>query len=82
MKFEPNKIYRGVGPVGNSVIEVVSRTAKFLTIKTNFGINRVKITTEINGLETARFKCWGFDAADEYSKEQRSDDAYSAAYYS
>jgi hypothetical protein len=82
MKFEINKVYKGIGPVGNCEIEVVSRTAKMITIKTTFGINKLRIKTADNGLEYSLFKCWGFDAGSEYSIEDMTQDAYDTAYCS
>ncbi len=82
MKFKINNHYRGLSAIGTCDIEVISRTAKFLTIKTCFGINRVKIKTASNGTEYSLFKSWGFDATDVYTHEQAREDAYDAAYCS
>lgn len=63
-KFEANKSY------GNDLtIEVISRTEKMMTIKTNsWGVQRIKINHDNCG-EKIYFKCWVISAFENFDFE-------------
>lgn len=74
--FEPGRKY------GNEfTIEVIKRTAKFLTIKTVFGTNRVKIRDCYQNAESISFKAWLIDATEAYNEEEAVRLSYERAYY-
>ena len=65
-QFEVKKSY------GNDLtIEVIKRSPKFLTIKTVFGENRVKIKDYCQGEgEYISFKCWMITSFEDFNREE------------
>ena len=74
--FTPGNFY------GNDLtIEVVKRTAKTVTIKTQaWGEQRVKVRAYGDNNEAIFFKAWMILATDEFNKEEAAQNAYERAY--
>lgn len=62
------------------VAEVVKRTAKFVTIKSSFGVNRVKISDCNQKAEAILFKAWLIYATDVFNAEKYSRNSHYNAY--
>jgi len=74
--FKTGEIY------GNDLtIEIIKRTEKTVTIKTNaWGISRVKIREFHNGIESIYFKAWIIDATEKYDFEEAKKISFEKAY--
>lgn len=67
---------------GNDLtIEVISRTDKMITIKTNsWGVKRVKLNSDNSG-EKIYFKCWVISAWEAFDFETARQNSHERAYY-
>jgi hypothetical protein len=75
--FETSQSY------GNDLtIKVIKRTSKTITIDTSFGIQRIKVRGQENGLEYISFKCWLIYASDNFDMNEAVKIANEKAYYS
>ena len=76
-KFQTSKSY------GNDLtIEILSRTEKTVTIKTQgWGINRVKVRDYGNGVEAIMFKSWYILSTEDFNKKEAIEIANYNAYY-
>lgn len=75
--FETGKFY------GNDLtIEIISRTEKTVTIKTNaWGVKRVKIRDFYNGTESISFKAWIVCATENFDAEEATKISMYKAYH-
>lgn len=76
MKFKVGKKY------GNDLtIEVLKRTEKTITIKSSFGVNRIKVRDYGNGIEAIMFKAWYILATEEFDFEKAKEISMYNSYY-
>ena len=74
LKFEIGQKY------GNDLItEVISRSEKFITIKSVFGVNWVKINHDYIG-EIVYFKCWSISSNELFDADTAREISYYNAY--
>jgi hypothetical protein len=72
--FEIGKSY------GNDLtITVLAKSAKFVTFKSVFGINKAKINTD-NWGEKVYFKCWTVEASELFNEDKAREISYYNAY--
>jgi hypothetical protein len=75
-KFQTSKLY------GNDLtIEILSRTAKTVTIKSSFGEQRVKVREYTKGVEAVMFKSWYILSTEDFNKKEAIEIANYNAYY-
>jgi hypothetical protein len=75
LTFEAGKEY------GNDLtITVLSRSQKTITIKTSFGVQRIKVRISGN-VEQILFKCWLIDASEKFDEKIALENAMYRAYY-
>ena len=75
--FETSQSY------GNDLtIKVIKRTSKTITIDTSFGIQKIKVRGQENGLEYISFKCWLIYSSDNFDMNEAVRIANEKAYYS
>jgi hypothetical protein len=75
LTFEAGKEY------GNDLtITVLSRSQKTITIKTSFGIQRIKVRISGN-VEQILFKCWLINATEIFDEKIALENAMYRAYY-
>jgi hypothetical protein len=76
-----NSTFKAGQKYGNyCTIEVISRTAKTITINSNFGTQRIKVRNH-GSTEVIYFKCWTIEATEFYNSEKAAEIFMDNMYY-